>query len=289
MILRFCRFIKELGLCIIKDDFPGMAGEMAFNFTMAFFPFLIFLVAVFGVVGTETQVGQIIMSMHSFIPADVMNVIEKVLTDIIKASSEGILTIGLVITLFVASNATAVIIKGLNRAYNAKETRPFWYVRGLAIVMVIVNALVLFIGVNFIIFGKLILQLIVSFIHMPYDVINTVLLVRWPVTFFALYTMAFLNYYFMPNVAGCTKSRILSTFPGSLFFCLFWLLASWAFSIYVENFGSFNKVYGTLGAFAVLLLWLYYTSLIILIGGEINSQVYKRLAPRIAKQNDKKN
>lgn len=274
---KIINFLKNLLICIVKDDFPGMAGEMAFIFTMALFPFLIFLVALFGLVGTESQIQLIITSMRGIIPVDIMSIVETILKSIVQSSSNGIMTFGLIASLFIASNAMAVIIKGLNRAFNIQETRPYWYTRWLSVVMLVVNAMVMFIGANLIIFGKTILQFIAFYTHLPYALVSTVLLIRWPIAFLALYTMAFLNYYFMPNIAGDKKLRLLSTYPGSLFFCLFWLFASWAFSLYVENFGMFNRVYGTIGGFAVLLLWLYYTSLVILIGGEINSQVYKRL------------
>ena len=65
--------------------------------------------------------------------------------------------------------------------------------------------------------------------------------------------------------------------PGTWFFTIFWLVGSWGFSIYVNNLRTYNMVYGTIGAFAVLMVWLYYTSVLILIGGEINSQVYNQL------------
>jgi len=279
-------FIKRLFTSIIKDDFPGMASEMAYSFILTLFPFLIFLVAVFGVLGTETQVDQVLTSIGGVVPSSVQVVIESVLKGVISTSSGSLLTIGLFITLFAASNAMFVLIKGLNRAFKVEETRPYWYTRGLSILMVIVNVLVLFIGANLIIFGRIIMNILLSFIHIPYHVINTVLFVRWPIVFMAMFTMAFLNYYFMPNVHGDNEIRVKSTFPGALFFCIFWLLASWGFSLYVDNFGRYNEVYGTLAAFTVLLIWLYYTSLIILIGGEINSQVYASLSKKRNSEED---
>ena len=272
------KFIKNLLVNIVKDDFPGMASEMAFNFIFALFPFLIFLVAIFGLIGTESQISQILVFMEGFVPSDVMRLIEGVLRNVISSSSSGgILTIGLFIALFAASNATAVMIKGINKAFNVTETRPIWYTRWLAIVLVIMNAMVMFLGINLIIFGKLILFFIVRFFNFSPELANMVLLIRWPIAFSALYLVTFLNYYFMPNIGGDNRVRILSALPGSMFFCVFWLLASWVFGLYVDNFGVYNKVYGTLGVFVVLMLWLYYTSLVILIGGEINSIAYKRL------------
>ena len=89
--------------------------------------------------------------------------------------------------------------------------------------------------------------------------------------------MAFLSYYILPDLKGNEQFKRKSAIPGSFFFVIFWLAASWGFSIYVNNLKTYNMVYGTIGAFAVLMVWLYYTSILILIGGEINSQTYNRL------------
>ena len=69
-----------------------------------------------------------------------------------------------------------------------------------------------------------------------------------------------------------------SALPGTIFFTTFWLVGSWGFSVYVNNLSTYNMVYGTIGAFFILMIWIYYTSILLLIGGEINSQVYNRLA-----------
>ena len=92
--------------------------------------------------------------------------------------------------------------------------------------------------------------------------------------------MAFLIYYILPDLRGNEKFKRTSALPGTFFFCSFWLLGSWGFSLYVNNLKTYNMVYGTIGAFAVLMVWLYYTSILILIGGEINSQVYNRLSAK---------
>jgi membrane protein len=103
---------------------------------------------------------------------------------------------------------------------------------------------------------------------------------RWLIAFAALFLMAFLSYYILPDLKGNEKFKRKSAIPGSFFFVIFWLVASWGFSIYVNNLRTYNMVYGTIGAFAVLMIWLYYTSILILIGGELNSQTYNRLSEK---------
>ena len=200
------------------------------------------------------------------------------LEEVVIFQKGGLLAIfGFVVTVALASNAIFVIIKGLNRALGIEEYRNLIVTRIISVLMVFINAFVMFISVNLIIFGKIILQFLLNFIHMSDNFINIVMITRWPVSFVVLYFMAFLNYYILPATRGHEKIKSKSSLPGTLFFCVFWLLGSWWFSVYINNLNTYNRVYGAIGAFAMLMVWLYWTSLIMLIGGEINSQVYKKL------------
>ncbi|MEI8377214.1 MAG: YihY/virulence factor BrkB family protein [bacterium] len=254
-------FFKDLITRVIKDDFPGMAAEMAYIFILAFFPFMIFLVSIFGLLGTASRISKIMDFLSTIAPIEAMSTIENVLTSIMQSSSTSLATIGLVVSLFLASNATSVAIKGMNKAYKTKETRAFWYVRLLSMALVILNACILFLGVNLTIFAQIIINSVSQYILIQsslIDTINTILALRWPIAFLALFVMIFLNYFLMPNTEKMNKRiRLVYTLPGTLFFCTFWLLASWGFGQYVNNFGSYDKGYGILGGFAVLLLWLY--------------------------------
>ena len=207
-----------------------------------------------------------------------MNLILTVLSEVMIFKKGSLMAIiGLCITLILTTNAVACILKGLNRAYKVRERRSFIYTRILSFIMVIVNALVLFLSINLIIFGKLFINFAVQNLNLSHDIAILLLTLRWPVAFMALYVMAFLSYYILPDLRGNEAYKRASALPGTLFFCVFWLAGSWGFSLYVNNLGTYNLVYGTIGAFAVLMVWLYYTSVLLLVGGEINSQVYNRL------------
>ena len=184
---------------------------------------------------------------------------------------------GFCVTMFLSMNGIAVVLKGLNRAYKVHETRNLIYTRALSLLMVFVDTMVMFLSINLIVFGKAIINLFVNHFHMSPGIAFTLLTLRWPVAFAALYFMAFLSYYILPDLKGNERFKRKSAIPGTWFFTVFWLIGSWGFSIYVNNLRTYNMVYGTIGAFAVLMIWLYYTSVLILIGGEINSQVYNQL------------
>ncbi len=293
-----CRFktLRNIIKSVIDNDFFGMAAEMGFMLVIGIFPFMLFLTALFGWLGKHSFMNPLIVFMQQVMPNDVINLIETVLNEVWFFTKGGLVaTFGFFVTLMLSTNALAIVLKGLNCAYKVEETRSFLYTRLLSLIMVFVNALVLFLSINLIIFGKVIIKFLVTYIGLTDHLGDLVLFIRWPIAFIALFIMAYLHYYILPDLGGKEKLRRTSALPGTLFFCVSWLLGSWGFSIYINNLHTYNFVYGTIGGFAVLMVWLYYTSILILIGGEINSQLYNKLercetirAKRISKKSDNK-
>ena len=275
---KFLKYPKHVVKAVIDNDFSGMAAEMGFMLMLGIFPAMLFLMSVFGWMGKKSFINPVLLFLSNVMPENAMNLIRTVLKEVmIFSRGDVVAIIGIVVTLFLTSNAVAVVLKGLNRAYKVEETRSFIYTRILSVVMVFVNTLMLFLSINLIIFGKFIVNFLVTYGEISHTFEITLLTLRWPVAFLVLYFMAFINYYILPDLKGDEKLKRKSALPGTLFFCVFWLIGSWGFSIYVNNLQTYNRVYGTIGAFAVLMVWLYYTSILLLIGGEINSQVYNKL------------
>ena len=277
MKLRF-KTLRNIINSVVENDFFGMAAEMGFMLVIGIFPFMLFLTALFGWLGKHSFMNPLIVFLQQVMPGDVINLIETVLNEVWFFTKGGLVAIfGFCITVILSTNALAIVLKGLNRAYKVEETRSFLYTRLLSLVMVFVNALVLFLSINLIIFGKVIIKFLITYTGFTVHSGNMMLLIRWPIAFVALYIMAYLHYYILPDLGGKEKIRRRSALPGTLFFSISWLLGSWGFSVYINNLHTYNFVYGTIGGFAVLMVWLYYTSILILIGGEINSQLYDKL------------
>ena len=269
-------YILNLIHSIIKEDFGNAAGEMAYMTALGIFPFMLFLMAVFGMLGKKFFINKIIFALSAFAPPSVIDMINKVLAEVVIFKSGKLMAfIAFFVTLFLTSNAIAVIIKGLNRANGVNENRSFLKVRLLAILMVFVNTFFLFISINLIVLGKIILNFIRIYFPITQNVVETILITRWPIAFLLLFSLALINYYVLPAKDFSAKRK--SLIPGSLFFCIFWLIGSWAFSLYVNALGTYNRVYGTIGTFAILMVWLYYSSIIILIGGQVNNQTLRKL------------
>ena len=262
-------FIVELIKIIMKQDIFGSAAEMSYMLTLSVFPLLLSFMAIFSILGNSSFVNEALNTLSQFAPAEVIVVIQTVLKEVTLLKGYSLVAIiGFLTTLYLASNSIAVIIKCLNKSDKIKETRSFIHTKLLSIIMVFVYVFFLFFSVNLIVFGQSILTLISKYIHIiPLEVSQLILFLRWPVTFILILTLAVINYYFLP----AKKVKIKDVIPGSVFFTVFWLIGSWLFSVYINNFGSYNKVYGSIAAFAILMIWLYFTSIIILIGGEINN------------------
>ena len=269
-------YLQNLIKSIIRDDYANAAGEMAYMTALGIFPFMLFTMAVFGWLGKKIFINKIIFGLSTIAPQGVIDLINSVLAEVVLFQSGKIMAIvGFFMTLFLTSNAIAVIIKGLNRANNVTENRSFIKVRALAVLIVFVNTFFLFISINLIVLGKVILNFIGIYLSIPQHIIDTILITRWPIAFLMLFLLSSINYYVLPARDFSAKRK--SVIPGALFFCVFWLLGSWAFSLYVNALGTYNKVYGTIGTFAILMVWLYYSSIILLIGGQVNNQTLRKL------------
>lgn len=275
---KYTHWLIALIRSIIKNDFFGMAAEMGFMLVVGIFPFMLFLMAVFGWMGNRSYMDPVLKVLSKIMPYQTMELLKSVLNQtMIFGHGKLLAIIGICTALFLSLNGVAVVLKGLNRAYKVEETRSFLYTRILSLLMVFVNVLILFLTINVIIFGKIIVMFFVNNFGMSAATAYTILTLRWPVSFLALYVLAFLSYYILPDLKGNDKFKRKSALPGTIFFTTFWLIGSWGFSLYVNNLSTYNIVFGTIGAFFILMIWLYYTSILLLIGGEINSKVYNRL------------
>ena len=216
------RTIKNIIQSVVENDFFGMASEMGFMLCIGICPFMLFLTALFGWLGKHSFMNPIFIFMQNIVPSDALNVINTVLNEIFFYSKGGLIAVvGFCITLFLSTNTMAIIAKGLNRAYKVKETRNFFYSRLLALIMVFVHTLVLFLSITMIVFGKVIIKFLVTYIGMTEHLANIMLFIRWPIAFLTLFLLAYLSYYILPDLTGNERLRRHSALPGSIFFTNF--------------------------------------------------------------------
>jgi membrane protein len=258
-----------------KEDNIGLiaAGVAYYAFT-ALFPALIAAVTLYGLVADPDEVTEQIQSLTDTMPADVASLLTTQLTEIANGSS-GALGVGLVVSvlgaLFSASGGVGNLIKAINIAYDEKETRGFVKLRGLALLLTL--GAVLFVVVAILLIAVLPVVLdnigLGSFATVAANVLRWVGLIG-----FMMAALAVL-YRYAPD-RDAPKFTWVGL--GAIVATLLWIIASAGLSFYVSNFGSYGKTYGALAGVVVLLLWLYITAFIVLLGAEINSESEQQTA-----------
>jgi membrane protein len=256
-----------------RDDALGLAAQLAFFLILALFPFILVLVSLMGLFGSEELAAVVLGYFRQVTPEEVYTLIETYTEDIISGREKrpGLLSFGILFTIWPASGAFAALTHALNRAYDVQETRPFWKVRGVAILMMLGLSVLILLGVLLMVFGPSIGAALANVFGLDEEFQLVWNLVRWPIAFlFLVFTVA-LIYYFAPDADQ--PFRWIT--PGGLIGVLLWVLASAAFSFYVNNFGSYNRTYGSIGVVIVLLLYLYISSLTILFGATLNATLVR--------------
>ena len=256
-----------------RDDALGLAAQLAYYLILALFPFILVLVSLMGTFSSPELASEVLQYFRRVMPPPVYDIIDTYLDPILsgRKSAPGLLSFGILFTIWSASGAFAALINALNRAYDVQETRPFWKVRGIAILMTLGLSVLVLLGVLLLILGPQLGTAVANFFGLGelFELVWNI--VRWPVALFFMVLTVALLYYFAPDADQ--PFRWIT--PGGLIGVLLWVLASVAFSLYVSNFGSYDETYGSIGAVIVLLLYLYISSLTILFGATLNATLVR--------------
>jgi membrane protein len=253
---------------INQDNIPLLAAGVAFYMFLALFPALIAAVTIYGLVADPQQVEQQIESLTGTLPDEAASLLGEQLRNIASTSSTA-LTWGLVASLagalFAASGGVQNLIKAVNIAYDEEETRGFLKLRGLALLLTLGGVLFVAVAVGLV----AVLPVVFDVVGLGGAALVGAQIARWlGLLVFVLVALAVI-YRVAPDRDDPTFRWVGL---GSLVATALWLLGSFGFSLYVSNFGSYGETYGALAGVVVLLLWLWLTSLIILIGAEVNSE-----------------
>jgi membrane protein len=257
--------LKKLWHRIAEDDLPGLSAQLAYFFLLSLFPLLIFLFTLLPYLPIHHQ--DILVTIRGFAPAEAMDLIEKNLMDILKHRHGGLLSIGVIGTIWSASNGLSAIVTAFNKAYNVKESRSFIVSRAMAVLLTIGMIVVIIVAIVLPVFGKGIGLFLFSKFGFSNQFLNLWNALRWVISAVILFLIFTALYWIAPNI----KLKCRSVFPGAGFSTVGWIVSSFALSFYVGNFGHYSIAYGSIGAIIVLMIWLYITAFIIILGGEINA------------------
>lgn len=260
---------KSVYTKIDEHDCNAYAAAMAYYFLFALFPFVLFLTTLIGYFPVPDLMQYILESAKRFLPEQAFGLVDQYVRSLFAKKSGGLLSLGVALALWASSSAITSIMDIMNRLYEVKEGRPFWKVRLTAIVLVLGLSVTFLLALTLLMFGTKIGSMLADSFDQGYlfQIGWDILLV--PAILFLLVFALAVIYFFTPDVEQDWKWIS----PGAVVAIPSWILASLAFSYYINNFGSYDKTYGSIGAVIVLILWLYISGFIILIGAVINSVI----------------
>jgi membrane protein len=259
--------VKRSGKQFLADDCMGLAQQVAYSSLLAFFPAVVALVGLLDLVNAYS-------ALQSFLdpvaPKAVTELIASFQKDSGGSGSVVALVVGLAGAVWAASGAMGSVVKAVNVAYDRIETRPFWKVRIISIVLVAAAGIVTAGMLLLIVLGGTLGDAIARRAHAGGAFAWTWNLARWPIAFLIVLLLYALIYYLAPNIEQRSWTWVS---PGSVVGALLWIALSGLFALYTSFSNSYTKTYGTLAGGIVLLLWLNYTAWAILFGAELNSEL----------------
>lgn len=263
-------FFSYLVYRIGKDDASGLSAQLSYYFMLSLFPMLLFLLSIVPVVGVKQSTIRDMIKDH--VPPTYASQVADIIGDIMSNASGSILSVGLILALWSASNGMTALMNSFNVAYDVEDSRNFVVSKLFSVLFTLAMIIVMPVALVLPTFGQQIGDLLFGPLGLGeqvkwiFDTIRYVLpVIVVLIAFMVLYTLA-------PNV----KIKLMSVIPGAIFATIVFLAGSYLFGIYISNFSNYSKTYGSIAGIIILMLWLYITGFIIIIGAEINAIFHQR-------------
>jgi len=257
---------------INEDDLLGRASQLAFNFILAIFPFMIFLLALFGIFASHRAalVQNFLSYVSVALPPAAFRLFSETVREIIQRTDGGKLTFAFVLALWFASGGMSSMMSTLNGVYRVHDSRSFLKYRGQALALTAAIPVLVLAALALVLIGGHTANFFADKSHMQSAVVTVRRIVEWVAVLFFLSLAFSLIYYFGPDLK---EQRWYWITPGSVVGVLLWLAASGGFRTYLHFFNTYTDIYGSLTGVMILLIWFYVAGLAFLIGGEINAQI----------------
>lgn len=254
---------------IQEDNISSKANGMAFNFMMAIFPGIIFLFTLIPYFPVENLQEQILSFMENAMPSTIYELLRETISDIISRQRGGLLSFGFLFALYAAMNGTVSMMSAFDECHNSRAKRSFISMRLVALFITIINALVLIVSVAMLLAGEHVLDYLYSFHQISAFNYFILMFLRYVTVVISFFLLTAFIYFIAPSVQ--TRWRFFSL--GAFVATVLNILVTIGLSIYLNNFATYNKLYGSIGTIIALMLWLYLTSVVLLIGFEINALI----------------
>lgn len=264
-------FLKEIKSNTKENELILMSNALTYRLLISIFPFIIFLMTLTGFF--NIGLGEYIREISRVLPNPIQEILDSFLIEVIETKRISLLSTSFVVSIYSASTGFISIMQGLNRVYRIEDKRSFIIKRIISILLVFIFAFILTTSLLIFIFKDTIINILSTykgFIFIKYFLnslfgnifITLVLLV-----------MILIIY----KISITEKISLIHLTPGALFTVLVWLLLSKCFNIYINNFSKYSVIYGSIGGIFVLVIWINMIAFILLLGGQINAIMQKKL------------
>lgn len=265
-----------------KDQILDRANGVAFNFTLAIFPGIIFLFTltpyISEIVPTINR-QSILENVAQMLPPNMSMVVSSTIEDIVNNARGGLLTFGFLFSLYLATNGMMALMRAFNACYRTVEKRGGLKTRLIATALTLSLAFVLMLSIVLLVIGGIVMDYITShlsefeFLHLSDHTVQLIFVLRFVVIFISFYLAIATIYYFGPAIHW--NWRFFSV--GSWIATLLCLGVSYGFSFYVTNYGNYNKLYGSIGVLIALMIWIQLFTIVLMVGYEINASIHKAI------------
>ena len=253
-----------------KGSLPTRAAALSYNFFLALFPSVIFLFTLIPYIPIDNFQWRLLEAIRMFMPANAYEATEETINEIITQPNGGLLSLGFLMALYFSTNGFNSIINSFNNSYHDVEKRKPLMQRFISLLMVVISTSTIILGIGTLVAGEYLIN------HLGNEAGNTLKLFlldmsKWLALFMLCWILISTMYYLSP----ARRSRGWRFFsPGSLMATLLSIATSLGFAYFVNNFGTYNKVYGSLGTLIVVMIWIYLNAVVLLVGFEINASIH---------------
>ncbi|HJG97233.1 MAG TPA: YihY/virulence factor BrkB family protein [Romboutsia timonensis] len=253
------------------SEINSKAAEMSFYLLLSIFPFLIFTISIIVYIPTF-HLNKSILIIKNVIPESAFNIILSIINSAIENKSLGFLILSFIFTLWTSSRGIRSLIRWMNKSYKVQETRSFFKVCIISFIFTVSILVLIFSSIILLIYGELIGYFIFNLIGLNSIFIYIWNILRYIVGVSTLIIILINLYKYTPN----KNIKIKDVIPGAIIATLVWLIISFFYSYYTNNYSNYEVIYGSIGGIIVLMTWLYLSSWSILIGLEVNVRLYFR-------------
>lgn len=254
-------FIKKIG----DDDIFALGAQLAYYMVLSFIPFLMFLMTLVGF--SHLNSDAVLNLLSNVMPTEAFNLIQSTVIEIVDREQTGLLWISIALAIWVSSSGFKAVIKGLNKAYGVKETRSYIKLKLISMIYTILLALIVIATLFLFVFGDVIGDFFMKVLEHPEVIYYIWNILRYVVVILIM----ILFFMFLYNATPCVRLGWLEVIPGAVITTLGWISISYIFAYYVNNFSNYSRLYGSLGAVFMFMTWMFITSMILILGGEINA------------------